>query len=159
MKMRRIVHLADLCSCRSAPGVACRGRQRHTASQRVLYVYLGFTFSLTHSLSLRPNPLEALFARDSHALSKTIRSEAEKRESREWRARERVREIADGVALLKDMAEARCVVVLLALDALIWSGLALLSHPLSIPNMCGCGVLFRTISTNQMLTHSTSGSD
>lgn len=115
------------------------------------------TYSL--SLSLRPNPLEALFARDSHALSKTIRSEAEKRESREWRARERVREIADGVALLKDMAEARCVVVLLALDALIWSGLALLSHPLSIPNMCGCGVLFHTISTNQTLAHSTSGSD
>jgi len=38
---------------------------------------------LSLSLSLCPNPLEALFAGDSHALSKTIRSEAERRESKE----------------------------------------------------------------------------
>ncbi len=72
---------------------------------------------------------------------------------RKWRARERVREIEDGVALLKDMAETVCTLVLLALEALIWFGLAFPSHPLSLSlslsNMCGCGMLFHTISTNQ----------
>lgn len=45
--------------------------------------HLPLVYFLSYSVSLCPNPLEALFVGDSHALSKTIRSEAVRRESKE----------------------------------------------------------------------------
>lgn len=110
-----------------------RGQQQHDAFHSALYIYTSRLLSLLFcpSLSLCPNPLEALFAGDSHALSKTIRSEAERRESKkvesEW---ERL-----GMELLSLRTWLRlcvCALVLLALEALIWSGLAFPSHPLSL---------------------------
>lgn len=74
---------------------------------------------------------------------------------RKWRARERVREIEDGVALLKDMAETVCLCSGPAGSGsfdLVWPGFSIPSSlSLSHSNMCGCGMLFHTISTNQAL--------
>lgn len=110
-----------------------RGQQQHAAFHSTLYIYTSRLLSLLFcpSLSLCPNPLEALFAGDSHALSKTIRSEAERRESKEVESEwERL-----GMELLSLRTWLRlcvCALVLLALEALIWSRLAFPSHPLSL---------------------------
>lgn len=138
-----------------------RGQQQHVAFQSALYIYTSRLLSLLFRLSLSLSVLIhwKLCLREIVTLWVKL-SGVRLREGRvrKWRARERVRKIGDGVALLKDMVETVCLRS--GPDGsgsfdLVWTGFSI--HPipsplsLSLSNMCGCGMLFHTISTIQAL--------